>query len=86
MTLVDDQQIDCVIRREEGGERRYLDIQIKARSKEAKNTGVFSAMEVRKARPDFYFIYYDERTNTYWIMPSLELVKLANRSKTGEDA
>jgi hypothetical protein len=47
LTLVDDQQIDCVIRQEKDGELRYLDIQIKARSKEAKNAGRFSAMEIR---------------------------------------
>ena len=33
MTLVDDQGIDCIIRLNSG---RYLDIQIKARSKEVK--------------------------------------------------
>lgn len=32
-TLVDDQQIDCVIRKEVSGNPVYLDIQIKARSK-----------------------------------------------------
>ena len=33
MTLVDDQQIDCIIRQEKDGKLRYLDVQIKARSK-----------------------------------------------------
>lgn len=40
-TLVDDQQIDCAIRREKDGELSYLDIQIKARSKLAKDSGTF---------------------------------------------
>lgn len=37
MTLVDDQGIDCVIRREYDGKLDYLDIQIKARSKQCKS-------------------------------------------------
>lgn len=32
MTLVDDPQIDCIIRQEVNGHLRYVDIQIKARS------------------------------------------------------
>ena len=41
MTLVDDQGIDCVIRL---NDERYLDIQIKARSKESKQWNFFAAM------------------------------------------
>ena len=50
MTLVDDQQIDCVIRQEKDGQLRYLDIQIKARSKECtpKNAGRFAALAIRR--------------------------------------
>jgi hypothetical protein len=85
MTLVDDQQIDCVIRQERDGQLRYLDIQIKARSDEAKNAGMFSAMEVRHPRQNFYFIFYSERANTYWIIPSLELIKEARQNKEGQN-
>ena len=85
MTLVDDQQIDCVIRQEKDGVPRYLDIQIKARSNDAKNPATFAAMAVRKPREDFYFIFYSERANTYWIVPSLELVKEANQGKSGSN-
>ena len=35
MTLVDDQQIDCIVRQEKNGKLRYLDLQIKARSADA---------------------------------------------------
>jgi hypothetical protein len=87
MTLVDDQQIDCVIRQEKDGHLRYLDIQIKARSKdcEPRNAGRFAAMEVRKPRKDFYFIFYSEQVNTYWVMPSLDLVREANVAKGGDN-
>jgi len=86
MTLVDDQQIDCVVRLERGAVVRYLDIQIKARSKDAKHAGTFAAMTVRNPRPGFWFIFYSEIMETYWVMPSLDLVKHANANKGGVGA
>ena len=70
MTLVDDQQIDCVIRKDS---KTYLDIQIKARSRDCKpnNAGRFAALEVRKPRPNFFFIFYSEQANCYWVMRHL---------------
>ena len=82
-TLVDDQQIDCIVRQEKNGKIRYLDIQIKARSRTAKQASTFSAMEIRKPRENFFFIFYSEAADTYWVMPSLEVVRLANRNKAG---
>ena len=81
MTLVDDQQIDCIIRQEKDGQLRYLDIQIKARSSDAKNPGTFSALEIRKPREGFFYIFYSEKADTYWIVPSLELVNEAYQYK-----
>lgn len=89
MTLVDDQQIDCIIRQEnQKGKLRYLDIQIKARSKECtpKNAGRFAAMEIRNPRANFYFIFYSEQADAYWIVPSLDLINEANQNKTGVNA
>jgi len=87
MTLVDDQQIDCVIRLDKDGQLRYWDIQIKARSAdcEPSNAGRFAAMDIRKPRENFYFIFYSEQADTYWIVPSLELVQEANRNKEGKN-
>jgi hypothetical protein len=87
MTLVDDQQIDCVIRQEQGGQLRYLDVQIKARSNQCilKDGGFFAAMEIRNPRENFFFIFYSEHANTYWIIPSLELIEEANRAKSGNN-
>ena len=83
MTLLDDKQIDCVIRQEKGKQLRYLDIQIKARSNDAKNFATFAAMEIRKPQEGFFFIFYSEQANTYWIVPTMELVKEANQNKAG---
>lgn len=85
MTLVDDQQIDCVIRQEKNGQLRYLDIQIKARSFTAKNPGLFAAMEVRTPREKFFYIFYSESANMYWIIPSLVLIKEARQNKEGKN-
>jgi len=87
MTLVDDRQIDCIIRQEKDGKLRYLDIQIKARSKDCnpRNAGRFAAMEIREPRENFYFIFYSEQADTYWMMPSLRLIEEANKLKTGKN-
>lgn len=75
MTLVDDQQIDCVIRQKRKGKLRYLDVQIKARSKKAKDGAMFAALSVRQPRKNFWYIFYSEAADTYWVIPSLQLVK-----------
>ena len=87
MTLVDDRQIDCIVRQEMDGELRYLDIQIKARSKDCNpsNAGRFAAMTIRDPRENFFFIFYSEQANTYWIIPSLSLIKEANQNKSGQN-
>jgi hypothetical protein len=63
LTLVDDQQIDCIVRFD-------------------RNPGTFAAMEIRKPRPNFFFIFYSEAANCYWIMPSVDMVRLTTRNKT----
>ena len=84
-TLVDDQQIDCVVRLD-GELPSYLDIQIKARSRTAKQAATFSAMDIRKPRRNFIFIFYSEAASCYWIMPSLDVVEMANQNKSGKNA
>lgn len=86
LTLVDDQQIDCVIRQEKSGELRYLDIQIKTRSKGVATPGLFAAMDIRHPRENFYWIFYAEQINTYWVIPSLKLVEIASQNKSGKNA
>ena len=88
MTLVDDQQIDCVIRQRKEDELRYLDIQIKARSNKCQvwDGGLFSAMEIAWPRSNFYFIFYSEHLNLHWVICSLDLVRLASRNKKGKNA
>ena len=69
MPLVDDKQIDCVLRIDDN---RYLDIQIKARSKHVQAPGVFTG-KCFKPRDTYFFIFYSEPIDTYWIIPSRKL-------------
>jgi len=64
MTLVDDQQIDCVIRIDLVPRPIYIDVQIKARSIAAKQPGTFAALDIRNPRENFLFIFYSEAANT----------------------
>ena len=81
--LVDNQGIDCIIRR---GDNDYVDLQIKARSKDCqlKNAGSFNGMKIPKPREKYFFLFYSERAKTYWIFPSTDLVAEANKNKGGK--
>jgi len=82
MTLVDDQGIDCIIRLDEN---RYLDIQIKARSKTAQQWNFFAAMTI-EPRDNYFFIFYLEANDTLWVIPSREVVRHSVTNKTGQNA
>ena len=81
MTLVDDQGIDCVIRLDD---KKYLDIQIKARSKEAKQGNFFAAMSFT-VRDNFYFIFYTEKNDHFWVIPSKDVEKFGSKNKAGKN-
>ncbi len=86
--LVDDQGIDCVIRKNMSNGPRYIDLQIKALSKETKeqNAGLFAALEIRNPRENYLFVFYSERLDTKWIIPSLDLKEIASENKKGKNA
>ncbi len=84
MTLVDDQGIDCIVRQ---GPHKYFDVQIKARSKDCnpKNAGHFPLLAINNPRWNYIFIFYCEAADTYWIIPSHQMVKpgFCNTTKSG---
>ena len=86
-TLVDDQQIDCILRFEKSNKVDYVDIQIKARSRNCKpyDAARFAAMNISKPREKYYFIFYSEHLGKYWVFPSLELTKIASQNKEGKN-
>ncbi|MBT3022051.1 MAG: DUF4365 domain-containing protein [Candidatus Thiodiazotropha sp. (ex Lucina aurantia)] len=81
MTLVDDQGIDCIIRIDD---QTYIDIQIKARSKIAKQWNFFAAMTI-EPKDNYFFIFYTEKNDTLWVMPSKEVVNYAVTNKNGKN-
>ena len=82
MTLIDDQGIDCVVRL---SEKNYLDIQIKARSKDVKYHHRFAGMRF-DPRVNLYFIFYTEKDNKFWVIPSQDLAPMCQLNKSGKNA
>lgn len=80
MTLVDDQGIDCIIRLDS---KKYIDVQIKARSSKAKQWNYFAGMKI-SIRKNLYFIFYTEKNNSFWIIPSMKLPNLGTVNKGGK--
>jgi len=85
-TLVDDQGIDCIIRRDVNGELSYIDVQIKARSRQAgeRSHGHWPAIRIQR-RENYFFIFFSEPLRRYWIIPSVDLADKAKLRKGTED-
>ncbi len=81
--LVDDFGIDAVIRKENG---EFIEVQIKARSKEVVfgDAALFAAI-THQHRENYFFVFYSERMDTFWIMSSEEFLKEANQNQNGKN-
>ncbi len=81
--LVDDFGIDAVLRKEDGS---FVEIQIKARSKSSKlgDGARFSAIS-HDFRPNYFFVFYSEKLEQFWIMSSEDFIKEASQNKTGNN-
>jgi len=81
--LVDDRGVDAIVRRSDGS---FLEIQIKARSKNIKesNAALFAAI-THEDRPNYCFVFYSDRLKTTWIMSSKEFIKEANQNVNGKN-
>ncbi|MDR2259247.1 MAG: hypothetical protein LBE14_08890, partial [Treponema sp.] len=74
LPMVDDDAIDAVIKKPDG---KYVEIQIKARSKDVTfgDAAMFAAIE-HEYRENYWFVFYSERIdNTILIMSSKEFIK-----------
>ena len=83
MPLIDDNGIDAVIRRPDG---TFVEIQIKARSRDVKfgDAALFAAL-THEIRENYYFVFYSERLETFWIMTSKEFVEHSAQNKSGKN-
>lgn len=83
MPLIDDNGIDAVVRRDDG---TFVEVQIKARSKDVKmgDAALFAAL-THEIRDNYYFIFYSERLETFWIMTSEEFIQESVQNKSGKN-
>lgn len=81
--LVDDDAIDAVIKQRDG---TFIEIQIKARSKTVKmgDCALFAAIS-HELRKKYFFAFYSERLDTFWIMSSEEFIKESVQNKSGNN-
>jgi len=84
LPMVDDDAIDAVVKRPDG---QYVEIQIKARSKDAKfgSSAQFSAI-THEYRKNYWFVFYSEKIDKILIMSSKEFIKEAKQNKNKEEA
>lgn len=82
--LVDDDAIDAVVKRPDG---RFVEIQIKARSKDVifGDAALFAAM-THEHRKNYWFVFYSERMETIWILSSREYLACSHQNKNGKNA
>ena len=81
--LVDDDAIDAVIKKPDG---TFIEIQIKARSKTVKmgSSALFAAIR-HEPRKNYFFVFYSERLDAFWIMSSDEFIKESVQNKSGKN-
>lgn len=81
--MVDDDAIDAVIKRPDG---KYVEIQIKARSKDVGegDAALFAAIP-HEHRENYWFVFYSERLDAMWIMSSGEFILESNQNKKGKN-
>lgn len=83
LPMVDDDAIDAVIKKPDG---TFVEIQIKARSKDIKfgSAAFFSAI-IHKYRSNYWFVFYSERMDKIWILSSKEFINEAVQNITGKN-
>ena len=78
--LVDVEGIDIVGRREDG---TFVEVQVKAVSKCVKldDVAYFAKITKYEQRDNYYYVFYSEYFDTYWIMTSKEFIEESSESK-----
>jgi hypothetical protein len=83
LPLVDDHGVDCIIKKADG---TFIEVQIKARSKEVKfgDAALFSAI-THERKDNFYFVFYSERMDMMWILSSGDFCDNCDTNKRGKN-
>ena len=80
--IVDDHGVDCVVKKKDG---TFLEIQIKARASDVKQCGFFTVDNHEDSINNFYFVFYSERVDTYWVFTSSDFIKNSQLNIRGKN-
>ena len=86
--LVDDHGVDAIIKKEDG---TFIDLQIKARSNDAKNIGTFANIKIDSQLNDnnknFYYIFRSESKllKKTWVLSFNEFINNSHENKNGKN-
>src|SRR5258708_24906318 len=81
LPLVDDHAVDAIIKRRDGS---TAEVQIKARSKDAKQPALFAGVDHRPS-VDYWYVFYSEHLNKIWLLTAKEFEKESRPNKTGKN-
>ena len=81
--LIDYHGTDLVIKKSDG---TYIEVQIKASSKTIATgySGLFGNIP-HKNKKNYFYIFYSEKLNIIWILPSKDFLKYSKQYKTGKN-
>lgn len=82
--MVDDHGVDTVIKK---GDGTFIEVQIKARSKDVTpgDAALFAAIR-HELTPNYYFVFYSERMDKMWILSSAEFLEYCATNTSGKNA
>ena len=81
--LIDYDGTDLVVKKSNG---TFIEIQIRARSKTvAMGNGASFANFPCEKRKNYFYVFYSERLNTFWIMSSEEFLKHSKQNGVGKN-
>lgn len=85
--VVDDHEVDAIIKKADG---TFIELQIKARSNDAKNIGIFANIKVDAQLNDnnndkFYYIFRSEKLKKTWILSFKEFINNSRENKSGKN-
>lgn len=82
--LVDDHGVDCIVKKADG---TFIEVQIKARSKEANDGDAALFADIRHTAPrgNFHFVFFSERLVMMWILSPEEFPGECVTNKNGKN-
>ena len=76
LPLVDNNGVDVLVKKEGG---TFMEVQIKARA-----SGQFTNLSHKKARENYYFVFYSEKSEKIWILSSAEFIEKSGKLENGK--